>query len=57
MKRVNVYINDGHACNPQHGQMLYLALASILPVIHALSPHGFRLLGPQAVKLWKLEQR
>ncbi|KAF8514159.1 serine carboxypeptidase S28-domain-containing protein [Gautieria morchelliformis] len=36
--------------------LVSLALA-ILPVAHALSPHGFRLLGPQAVKLWQLEQR
>ena len=37
--------------------MLVLLALAILPIVHALSPHEFRLLGPQAVKLWKLEQR
>jgi Serine carboxypeptidase S28 len=37
--------------------MLVLLALAILPVAHALSPHGFRLLGPQAVKLWQLEKR
>ncbi|KAF8585928.1 peptidase S28 [Ramaria rubella] len=38
--------------------LISLALVSgILPVALALSPHQYRVLGPQAVNLWRLNQR